>query len=73
MPTASCSAATVCLRRPRSTPSAFRFLETADEHVPYAPDPVPPQGRWAISCLDLPEDVLERVYAGNARRLLAAR
>jgi predicted TIM-barrel fold metal-dependent hydrolase len=48
----------------------FRFLETADEHFPYAPEEVPPQGRWAISGLDLPEDVLGRVYAGNARRLI---
>jgi predicted TIM-barrel fold metal-dependent hydrolase len=48
----------------------FRFLETADEHVAYSPDPVPPQGRWAISCLDLPDDVLAQVYAGNARRLV---
>ncbi|MEX0650851.1 MAG: amidohydrolase family protein [Actinomycetota bacterium] len=49
---------------------SFRFLETADDHVPYSPDQVPPQGRWAISCLDLPDDVLAKVYAGNARRLI---
>jgi predicted TIM-barrel fold metal-dependent hydrolase len=49
---------------------SFRFLETDDEHVPYSHDPVPPQGRWAISCLGLPDDVLTRVYAGNARRLI---
>jgi len=48
----------------------FRFLETADEHVPYSPELVPPQGRWAISCLDLPDEVLARVYGGNARRLI---
>ncbi|GAA2118379.1 amidohydrolase family protein [Actinomadura napierensis] len=49
----------------------FRFLETADEHFPYAPDEeVPPQGRWAISALALPAGVLAKVYAGNARRLL---
>ncbi|MEO3825608.1 amidohydrolase family protein [Actinomadura sp. B10D3] len=54
-----------------SYPTHFRFLETDDEHFPYAPDEeVPPQGRWAISALDLPPDVLEQVYAGNARRLL---
>ncbi|HWC70792.1 MAG TPA: amidohydrolase family protein [Actinomycetota bacterium] len=50
--------------------SAFRFLETADEHVPYSPDAVPPQGRWAISCLDLPEEVLGAIYSRNARRLI---
>lgn len=50
--------------------AVFRFLETADEHVPYSPDPMPPQGRWAISCLDLSDEVLTQVYADNARRLI---
>jgi predicted TIM-barrel fold metal-dependent hydrolase len=50
----------------------FRFLETADEHFPYSPESVPPQGRWAISGLDLPDDVLGRIYSANARRLLPA-
>jgi predicted TIM-barrel fold metal-dependent hydrolase len=49
----------------------FRFLETADEHFAYSTDATPPQGRWAISGLDLPDDVLAKVYAGNARRLLS--
>jgi hypothetical protein len=31
---------------------------------------VPPQGRWDISAVALPPDVLAQVYAGNARRLL---
>lgn len=48
----------------------FRFLETADEHFPYAASGVPSQGRWRISGLELPHDVLERVYAGNAVRLI---
>jgi hypothetical protein len=49
----------------------FRFLESDDEHFDYAPGArVPPQGRWRISAIDLPRDVLEQVYAGNARRLL---
>jgi predicted TIM-barrel fold metal-dependent hydrolase len=49
-----------------------RFLETFDEHFPYDPDPNagPTQGRWAISGLGLPSDVLEKVYARNARRLI---
>ena len=49
-----------------------RFFETADEHFPYDADPgeVPSQGRWTISGLDLPPDVLERMYAANAKRLL---
>jgi hypothetical protein len=49
----------------------FRFLESDDEHFDYSPGArVPPQGRWRISAIDLPRDVLEQVYAGNARRLL---
>jgi predicted TIM-barrel fold metal-dependent hydrolase len=52
--------------------AAFRFLETADEHVPYSHESVPSQGRWAISCLDLPHATLAEVYSGNARRLIGA-
>ena len=47
----------------------FRFLETADEHFPYSSQSPPRQGRWAVSALELPPDVLAKVYAGNARRL----
>jgi predicted TIM-barrel fold metal-dependent hydrolase len=57
-------------------PTHFRFLETADECFAHSDDDPPLFGRWTISALDLPDDVLERVYAGNARRLvprLAAR
>jgi predicted TIM-barrel fold metal-dependent hydrolase len=50
----------------------FRLLESADEYFPYSPEPVPPQGRWAVSGLDLPPDVLAAVYAGNARRVIPA-
>jgi predicted TIM-barrel fold metal-dependent hydrolase len=49
----------------------FRFLETADEHFPYDPEDPPPQGRWAISGVELPDDVLRAVYGENARRLVA--
>ena len=48
----------------------FRFLETADEHFPYSIDDPPPEGRWAISGLDLPDDVLRSVYEDNARRAI---
>jgi predicted TIM-barrel fold metal-dependent hydrolase len=49
----------------------FRFLETEDEAFDYAPDePVPPQGRWLVSAAGLDAAALERVYAGNARRVL---
>ncbi|MBL8176631.1 MAG: amidohydrolase family protein [Bryobacterales bacterium] len=48
----------------------FRFLETEDEYFDYAPAAVPPQGRWRIYGLGLPEAVLQKVYNGNAARLL---
>jgi predicted TIM-barrel fold metal-dependent hydrolase len=43
----------------------YRWLETADSF----PSPTPIQGRWNIHGLDLPEDVLDRIYSGNAARL----
>jgi hypothetical protein len=48
----------------------FRFLETEDEYFDYAPAPVPPQGRWRIYGLGLPEGILRKVYHANAARLL---
>jgi predicted TIM-barrel fold metal-dependent hydrolase len=48
----------------------YRFLETADEHFDYSGEPTPPQGRWAISGCELPMQLLERVYWGNAARIL---
>ena len=48
----------------------YRFLETEDEYFDYAPAPKPPQGRWCVYGLGLPEDVLRKVYWQNAARLL---
>jgi predicted TIM-barrel fold metal-dependent hydrolase len=48
----------------------FRFLETDDEYFDYAPAPTPPQGRWKISGIDLPDDLLHKIYNQNAGRLL---
>jgi predicted TIM-barrel fold metal-dependent hydrolase len=48
----------------------YRFLESEDEYFDYAPAPVPPQGRWRIYGLGLPEQVLRKVYSENASRLL---
>ena len=48
----------------------FRFLETADEYFDYAPANVPPQGRWRIYGIDLPDPILQKVYHENAARLL---
>ncbi len=49
----------------------FRFLETEDEYFDYAPAPIPPQGRWRIYGLGLPDDILKKVYHQNAERLIA--
>jgi hypothetical protein len=48
----------------------YRFLETEDEYFDYAPAKVPPQGRWRIYGLGLPQGVLRKVYNANASRLL---
>lgn len=47
-----------------------RFLCTQDEYFPYSQSVPPETGRWAISALDLPADVLAAVLADNARRLI---
>ena len=51
----------------------YRFLETEDEYFDYAPARVPPQGRWKIYGLGLPEQILRKVYHQNAERLLGLR
>ena len=48
----------------------FRFLETEDEYFDYAPARVPPQGRWRIYGIGLPDAILKKVYWNNAARLL---
>ena len=48
----------------------FRFLETEDEYFDYAPAPIPPQGRWRIYGIGLPDGILKKVYYENAARLL---
>lgn len=48
----------------------YRFLETEDEYFDYAPAPIPPQGRWRIYGIGLPEGILRKVYYENAARLL---
>ncbi len=47
--------------------STFRFFETGDQGFE---SPTPIQGDWTVSGLELPSDVLDDLYAGNARRLL---
>jgi predicted TIM-barrel fold metal-dependent hydrolase len=48
----------------------YRFLESDDEYFNYALSDVPPQGRWAIYGLFLPEQVLAKVYSLNAEKVL---
>ena len=48
----------------------YRFLETEDEYFDYAPAKVPPQGRWRIYGLGLPQSILEKVYNQNVARVL---
>jgi predicted TIM-barrel fold metal-dependent hydrolase len=49
----------------------FRFLETPDEYFAYSPRQPPPQGRWAISGLELDDATLRKVYAENALHLIS--
>ena len=46
-----------------------RFLETRDEYFNYSAETVPPQGRWMIYGLHLPQDVLKSIYHDNAAEL----
>lgn len=48
----------------------YRFMETDDEYFDYAPAEIPPQGRWSIYGLKLPDSVLRKVYHDNAARIL---
>ncbi len=45
----------------------FRFLETAQKRIDH---PSPIQGNWKIDAIDVPNDVLQKLYRDNARRLL---
>lgn len=49
----------------------YRFLESEDEGFEYAPgEPIPPQGRWAVSAVALAPELLPALYRDNARRVL---
>lgn len=48
----------------------YRLLETDDEYFPYYTGDHAPQGRWMAYGLYLPDDVLEKVYNRNARKVL---
>ncbi len=49
---------------------SYRFLESDDEYFNYNSGEIPRQGRWFVSGLHLPDDVLRKVYYDNAARLL---
>jgi len=44
-----------------------RYFETTDAQMDH---PFPIQGRWKIDAIDLPQEVLDKLYRGNARRLI---
>jgi predicted TIM-barrel fold metal-dependent hydrolase len=48
----------------------FEFLETRNEYFEYPMAGIDKQGRWRIYGLDLPDEVLKKIYFANAARLL---
>lgn len=56
--------------RPEMFQCYFRFFETEDEYFDYSPAPTPPQGRWEIFGIGLPDAILKKVYHNNAARIL---
>jgi len=48
----------------------YRFLESEDEYFNYGTGEIPGQGRWQIYGLHLPDEVLEKVYFKNAKKIL---
>lgn len=48
----------------------YRFLESEDDYFDYDNNAIPGQGRWSIYGLNLPDEVLEKVYRRNAIRVL---
>jgi predicted TIM-barrel fold metal-dependent hydrolase len=48
----------------------YRFLETDDEYFNYNTTEIPSQGRWYVHGMHLPDEVLRKIYQGNARRVL---
>lgn len=48
----------------------YRFLETDDEYFNYNTSEVPGQGRWYVCGMYLPDDVLQKIYSANAKKVL---
>jgi predicted TIM-barrel fold metal-dependent hydrolase len=51
----------------RYNSTIFRFYETADSGIPSTE---PRLRNWTIRGLDLPDDVLKKIYYENARRII---
>jgi predicted TIM-barrel fold metal-dependent hydrolase len=50
--------------------SYFEFLETDNEYIEYPLSDITKQGMWRIYGLDLPDEVLEKIYVKNAEKLI---
>ncbi|MGE0114213.1 MAG: amidohydrolase family protein [Steroidobacteraceae bacterium] len=50
--------------------SYLEFLETDNEYIEYPMFGLTKQGNWRIYGLDLPDEVLEKIYSKNAARLI---
>ncbi len=48
----------------------YRILETEDEYFDYYEHPFAPMGEWKVYGLHLPDEVLKKIYADNAKKLL---
>jgi predicted TIM-barrel fold metal-dependent hydrolase len=48
----------------------WRFFETRDESFPYSEKIPPPQGMWQIYGVDLPDEVLRKLYYENSAKLI---
>jgi predicted TIM-barrel fold metal-dependent hydrolase len=52
----------------RSYDAHWRFFETKERQIEYPGYPI--QGRWKVDAINLPDDVLDKLYVRNAQRLL---
>jgi predicted TIM-barrel fold metal-dependent hydrolase len=50
--------------------SYIEFLETRNEYIEYPLQDVTKQGMWRVYGIDLPADVLEKIYVRNAEKLI---
>lgn len=50
--------------------SSFEFLETDNEYIDYPMQGAINQGNWKIYGINLPDDVLEKLYYKNAEKIL---